>query len=126
MRGDRLPGTKRAGVRLSPWTPVGRTLLMNVIAQHQDRVLLSIGPEDLREVITALQSHSSTAAQGIASRLQSQLRTAPHAVELAEAWADGGSVQVRAISIWGDPLDLGDGEAREFAARILKAVGEAE
>jgi len=46
--------------------------------------------------------------------------------EILEAWADGGSVQVRAVSVFGDPADLSSDEARDFARRILDAADKAD
>lgn len=99
---------------------------MHVVAQHQDRILLSIGTGDLHVLIAALAGQSSTEAQRLLSQLQSELVRARQASELVEAWADHGSVQVRAITVHGDPLDLSEVEARAFAARILTAADEAE
>jgi hypothetical protein len=42
------------------------------------------------------------------------------------AWADGASVQVRAMTAFADPLDMGTGEARAFAERTLAAAREAD
>lgn len=43
-----------------------------------------------------------------------------------DAWADGGSVHVRSISVHGDPLDMSSEEARSFAAQIVKAADAAD
>lgn len=41
-------------------------------------------------------------------------------------WADGASVQVRAITVHGDPIDMGTEQAREFASEICDTVKKAE
>jgi len=47
-------------------------------------------------------------------------------LDLVSAWSDGTSVQVRAISAFGDPVDMGSDEAKVFATLILDCVREAE
>jgi hypothetical protein len=53
---------------------------------------------------------------------------APNAgsMETAEAWSDAGAVQVRAISVSGDPVDMSADEARAFAASITRCAHEAD
>jgi hypothetical protein len=42
------------------------------------------------------------------------------------AWRDGGSVQLKAVTSFGDPVDLSDEEARRVAHRLLELADEAE
>ncbi len=46
-------------------------------------------------------------------------------VERVEVWEECGTVHVLCVSAFGDPVELGEVEAREFAAKLNKAIGEA-
>lgn len=51
---------------------------------------------------------------------------APHTeVEVARAWADSGAVMVKAISAFGDPVELGEEDVRRFAEDLASAIREA-
>ncbi len=52
--------------------------------------------------------------------------TPESAADTATAWADGASVQVRAISASGDPCDMSTDEARAFSALINDAINQAD
>jgi len=47
-------------------------------------------------------------------------------MDLVGVWSDGSSVQVRAISVFGDPVDMGSDEANAFATQILDCAREAD
>jgi hypothetical protein len=47
------------------------------------------------------------------------------ATERAEVWAADGAVHVLCVGSLGDPVELGEVEAKEFAASLSKAIGEA-
>lgn len=51
---------------------------------------------------------------------------APPPADRLDAWCDGASVQIIAISTFGDPMDCSAREARELAGRILQAAREAD
>jgi hypothetical protein len=51
---------------------------------------------------------------------------AADAHEMVDVWSDGASVQVRAVTAFGDPVDMGTEEAREYARRILAAADETD
>ena len=38
------------------------------------------------------------------------------------AWVDGASIQIKAVSPNGDPLDLGTGEVKEIIAALTRMV----
>lgn len=100
---------------------------MHVVLHHLGRVLVAMGPEDLDIVKGALSAQRSHApARALLEQLEAEVAGAPSQPELAEAWADGGAVHVRVMTVWGDPMDLGSQEARRFAERILRAASDAE
>ena len=47
------------------------------------------------------------------------------AFDVAEAWADSGVVMVRAVSVFGDPVELGEAGARQFAQKLTEAIRDA-
>jgi hypothetical protein len=102
---------------------------MNIIRRTGERVLLSLTSVELDLIEEAL-SHraSSTAAQACLSLLREQVKARPVSEEadILDVWADGVSVQVRAITAYADPVDLGSEEARAFAQRILACAREAD
>jgi hypothetical protein len=102
---------------------------MNPIRRTRDRVLLSMSTAEIETVEQALaQLTSSDDAQKCLALLRSRLEDVAisHTDDILDAWVDGGSVQVRAISVYADPVDLGAGEARSYAQKILKAAEEAD
>lgn len=100
---------------------------MEVVLHHLGRVLVAMGPEDLETIKQALAAQSSPAsARALLEQLAVAVAAAPSAPALVDARADGGSVQVRVISVWGDPMDWSSVEARGFAERVLRAASDAE
>lgn len=100
---------------------------MHVVLRHLGRVLVAMGPEDLDIVKQALSAQRSHApARALLEQLEATVAGARSEPELEEVWADGGSVQVRVITAWGDPMDWSSDEARKFAERILRAASDAE
>ena len=45
--------------------------------------------------------------------------------ERVDVWEDQGVVHVICVSAFGDPVELSEAEARELAAKLNKAIGEA-
>jgi hypothetical protein len=108
-------------------------LYMNMIMRTRARALLSISPEELAAIQEALaEAGASAAVRQCLAELNAQLESCPLSetedadADLLNVWADGASVQVRAITAYADPVDLGSEEAREFAARILACAAEAD
>lgn len=116
---------------------------MNFVFQTADRFLASLSRDELKGISNALNEvcngvHIEEAEfqtrlgvtrsflQQILAAIGPPLGATPEpARERAEARADGGSVQIRAISVYGDPLDMGADEARDFAALINDAITQA-
>ena len=49
-----------------------------------------------------------------------------YSLDRLSVWNDNGSVQIKAVSGFGDPMDLNADEAKEFANKILKCADEAD
>ena len=47
------------------------------------------------------------------------------AMERVEVWEEHGAVHILCVSAFGDPVELGEVEAKEFAVKLNKAIGEA-
>jgi len=47
------------------------------------------------------------------------------AYQRADVWEESGAVHILCVSSFGDPVELGEEEARDFAARLNKAIAEA-
>lgn len=117
---------------------------MNLVRATADRLLISISREDLVGASNALNEVCNgvdiddAEFQTRLGQTRSELRrtleligealSAPAAStpELLTAWSDGASVQVRAITTFGDPVDIGVDEAKSFATQILDCAGEAD
>jgi hypothetical protein len=101
---------------------------MNLLLRNRDRALLSLSSAELSLVEDALSQMSSVDSRQCLASLREQLQTRPRSTdfEITEAWSDGGSVQVRAITVYADPIDMGTGEARAYAHKILTAADEAD
>jgi hypothetical protein len=117
---------------------------MKLIHKTKQRFLVSLTPEELTGISNALnevcagvqiadaefQTRLGHTRPELASILQrfGECFAAANAnnMEVVEAWSDGGSVQVRAISVSGDPVDMGSEEALAFAALVTRCAHEAE
>ena len=117
---------------------------MNFILQTSERLLVSLSREELRGISNALnevcngihidEAEFQTRLGVTRSFLQQALTTIGGRLvatpepnyDCATAWADGASVQIRAISVFGDPVDMGADGARDFAALITDAITQAE
>ena len=118
--------------------------IMKLIHKTKQRFLVSLTPEELTGISNALnevcagvqiadaefQTRLGHTRPELASILQrfGECFAAANAnnMEVVEAWSDGGSVQVRAISVSGDPVDMGSEEALAFAALVTRCAHEAE
>jgi hypothetical protein len=80
------------------------------IADPEFRTRLGLTRESLLAVLAAIKCQPSMAQQS--------------ASEIADVWADGG-VMVRAITVFGDPVEMGEREVQAFAERLQSAMREA-
>ena len=101
---------------------------MNLTHRTRDQALVSLSTKELGLIQQALARLDSPEAQQCLASLRSQAETRPVSddLEFVDAWADGASVQVRAITVHADPVDMGTEEARAFARRILTAADVAD
>jgi hypothetical protein len=117
---------------------------MNLIRKTTQRYLVSLTQEELTGISNALNEvcngvhiadaefqtrlgHTRSELASIMQRLgEFSTTTNADSMEVAEAWSDGGSVQVRAISVSGDPVDMSTEEALWFAALITRCAREAD
>ncbi|HWA76842.1 MAG TPA: hypothetical protein VG937_31125 [Polyangiaceae bacterium] len=101
---------------------------MNLTHRTRYQALVSLSSTELGLIEQALARLDSPDAQQCLASLRSQTetRTVSDDAEFVDAWADGASVQVRAITVHADPVDMGTEEARDFARRILSAADIAD
>jgi hypothetical protein len=97
---------------------------MNLTLRTQNQVLLSLSSAEFGLIEKALARLNSSESEQCLASLRAQIETRPvsNNDEIVEAWAHGASVQVRAITVHGDPADMGTEEARDYARRILDAA----
>ena len=115
---------------------------MNTVLRTADRMLISLTSDERIGLANALNEvcngvHFSDAEfrtrLGVTREsmlvllvaINSQPVVAHRAPELADAWAESGAVMVRAITAFGDPVEMGDREVRTFAERLQSAIREA-
>ena len=101
---------------------------MNLLYRTRHQALLSLSTAELGLIKEGLARLGSSEAQQCLGALRAQIETGLETSEpeLVEAWADGASVQVRAITVHADPVDMGTEEARDYARRIVEAADEAD
>jgi hypothetical protein len=117
---------------------------MHLILKTNQRYLISFTPEELLGISNALneicngadiadaefQTRLGQTRSEMASILQQIAPTFAAAetdsFEITDAWSDGGSVQVRAISASGDPVDMSSEQALSFAKLITSCAHEAD
>lgn len=66
-------------------------------------------------------------AQAILDSVSQVLSSDPKGpFEIATAWTDGGSVQIRCYSAYGDPVDMSSTEARQLAQLLVTCADKAD
>jgi hypothetical protein len=115
---------------------------MNIVSKSADRVLISISTADLLAISNALNEicngvHiadtefqtrlgvSRAQALSTLSRVLAAHDAPETDMEVCTAWEDHGGVMVKAITVHGDPAELGEAEAREFIQTVAAAVRKA-
>ena len=68
---------------------------------------------------------SRQALLGLLSAINAEPHPSRCVAQLLTAWEDQGAVMVRALSVYGDPVELGETEAGEFAAQLARAIQDA-
>jgi len=114
---------------------------MHKVLDDGMRTLLSLSNEELAAVTRAVRYAGElarhTAAeytaifgldQGSMLGLHAALCAEPHGAcrtsELVQAWEDHGAIMVRVINCFGDPVELGQREAGDFAERLQQAISD--
>jgi hypothetical protein len=117
---------------------------MNLIRKTKQHYLISLTPEELTGISNALNEvcngvhiadaefqtrlgHTRSELMNVLQHLGEYFAADNHdSMEFSEAWSDGGSVQIRAISVSGDPVDMSTEEALSFAALVTRCAHEAD
>lgn len=115
---------------------------MNVVLNSLESTLLSFTPEEMVGLCNALnevcnnqriagsefQTRLGVTREFLArllAQMPSRVSSANHIAERTDVWATDGAVHVLCISASGDPVELGETEAKAFAKRLQQAIGEA-
>ena len=116
---------------------------MNKVLESCNRTLVSVSPDELVGIFNALnevcnnsrlsddefQTRLGVTRESLAdllARMSSRINVKLRAAERADVWAQDGAVHIVCISAYGDPVELGVGEARDFADRLQLAMAEAQ
>lgn len=117
---------------------------MNLIHKTKQRYLVSLTPDELTGISNALNEvcngvhiadaefqtrlgHPRSELAAILQRI-GEFFAADNAdsMEILDTWSDGATVQVRAISVSGDPVDMSTEDALSFATQITRCAHEAD
>ena len=112
---------------------------MNLVLQSSERTLLSVSTKELQGITNALnevcngvhilepsfETRLGATRQSLKTLLAS-LVAEPHVAkrssEATDVWAEQGSLMVRAITAFGDPVEFGEFEALSFAEQVRHAA----
>jgi hypothetical protein len=115
---------------------------MNLVLRSSDCALLSITAEELVTLSNALNEVCNGihiddrdfqtrvgVDRGVAIEMLRRIGLAINAPvsdgEIAQTWSDSGTVMVKAITAFGDPVELSEPESRDFAESLATAIREA-
>ena len=115
---------------------------MNVLLQTSERTLVSLDAEELLGITNALNEvcHGVDIAENefqtrlgvtreflarVFSTLTADVPLSHSGSELVEVWEDHGAVMVRAVSVCGDPVEMGETQSAEFAEQLKNAIARA-
>src|SRR4051812_24302547 len=117
---------------------------MNAILHTPQRLLLSVSTDELMGICNALNEvchgiHIEDPEfqtrlglpRSVLVNLLNDLRAgvqhpSRRVDERVAAWADGGSVQAICVTACGDPVDMGEDQARTFAEQLQEAIRKAD
>lgn len=111
---------------------------MNVVCKSNERVLISMTLADLLAISNALNEvcngihipdvdfHNRLGvtreeARSTLDEVSAAFDATASGTEVCRAWNDGGSVMIKAVTVAGDPVELGEQEAQEFLASLAAA-----
>ena len=112
---------------------------MNFVLQSRERTLVSLGNDELLAISNALNEVCNGVAitepefqtrlgvsrdfvDTLLRSLSGEVNVSQQGYAATEVWADQSSVMVRVITAFGDPVEMGETEAAEFAGQLLQAV----
>jgi hypothetical protein len=115
---------------------------MNLLLQSGERTLVSLSAEELLGITNALNEvchgiqipESEFQARvgvtreflvGTLAALRAEAHPSRRASELVSAWEDHGSVMVRVVTAFGDPVEMGETAVTEFAEQLRQAIAAA-
>jgi hypothetical protein len=108
---------------------------MHKVLDDTQRILLSLSSEEAKAIVGAL-SHAATfgtlksglstpsTIEALIGALEAEVHESRRTSELVEVWEDG-SVMVRVMNTYGDPVEMGEVQAKEFAGNLQKAIQDA-
>ena len=106
---------------------------MHKVLEDSSRALVSLSTEELTVLVQVL-THAAASSTGmdlpprtVLDRLRGALEADVHesrrGSKLVDVWADGG-VMLRVQTTYGDPVEMGETEARDFAKLLQKAIDD--
>ena len=112
---------------------------MNIVLQTSDRTLLSLSSDELLGVVNALNEvcngvHISdgdfqsrlgvdrTFLNDLHQALLAEPHNAVRKYQCIDVWAEPASVMVRAVSAYGDPVEMSTKEAEDFVEELRKCI----
>jgi hypothetical protein len=115
---------------------------MNLVLRTADRALLSMTAEELGTLSNALNEVCNgvhiddrdfqtrvgvdrDVALEMLRRIGLAIDAPVSSGEISQTWADNGAVMVKAITAFGDPVELSESESRKFAESLATAMREA-
>ncbi len=116
---------------------------MHIILQSEEQTLLAVSAEERDALVRVLDAASREGPgrdpaqpagsgvrpellRGLLGSLKAQPHPARRGHEQVHVQADQGSVMLRAITVFGDPVELNETEARALDKRLQQAIAEAE
>jgi hypothetical protein len=117
---------------------------MKTVIAAKNQILASFSADEIRALANSLNEvlnnssvdeHDCSARVGVGlaelKRLKAEISSVldsrvSGSSEIFEAWPDSGSVQIRSISVFGDPADLSYDEVRDLIQPILDKEAKAE
>ncbi len=110
---------------------------MNIILRNAERVLVSLTSGEIEIILRSLGAaidiepradlgeEERCLMNSLVESLREKVTAETAAYETAVVWADAYSVMVRAITVFGDPVEMSTSEAEAFISAIEKAKVEA-
>ena len=109
---------------------------MHIVLQDSTRALLSLSTQELQvltQLVREARDGQSGAEQtavtsvnlaGMLASLEAEVHQSRRSGELVQVWEDGG-VMVRVMNTHGDPVEMGEIEAKEFSEQLSSAIRDA-